>query len=171
MKLLIGMLTITLSSICLADEKSHREAAAKLLQASNAESVLTAAYGKIEQAIANQILQLKPSPDSKPIIDKYTVKMKSAMREEINWVKMQPPLIDAYVQTYSEKTIKQITRFYQSKAGQEMLENQPKMVNATMGIMQNMTKGFIPKLQSIQTDMAKELQKMKKEKQAKSSGG
>ena len=163
MKLLIGALTITLSVYGLADEKSHRDATAKLLQASNAESVLTAAYGKIEQAIANQILQLKASPETKPIIDKYTVKMKLAMKEEINWEKMEPPLIDAYVNVYSEKTIKQVTRFYQSKAGQEMLKHQPEMVNATMGIMQNMTKNFIPKLQAIQSEMAKELQKVKKE--------
>ncbi len=163
---LIGLLAFTASCTSMSPEslysssglnKAHREAAAKLLQVSHAESVLSIAYGKMEQAIANQVLQIKGSTQTKPIIDKYTLEMKVAMREEISWEKMAPPLIDAYVQTYSLQTIRDITRFYQTRAGQEMLSHQPEMINATVEIMQNMTKNFIPKLRVIQSEMAREL--------------
>ncbi|MDP0588487.1 MAG: DUF2059 domain-containing protein [Candidatus Endonucleobacter bathymodioli] len=140
---------------------SHRKAAEELLELNNAESVLIATYATVEQAIANKILPITPSSESKPIIDKYIKIIKQAMKEEVSWEKMKPPLVDAYVSVYSEKIIKQAARFYRSEAGKQMLQHQPEIMNASTAIIKDMSAKLLPRLQVIQFDMAKELQGVK----------
>ncbi|MDP0563134.1 MAG: DUF2059 domain-containing protein [Candidatus Endonucleobacter sp. (ex Gigantidas childressi)] len=141
---------------------SHRKAAEDLLELNNAESVLTATYETVEKAIANKILPIEPSDESKPIINKYVKIIKQAMKEEVCWEKMKPHLVDAYVSVYSEKIMKQAARFYRSEAGKKMLQHQPEITNASAAIIKNMSKKLLPRLQVIQYDMAKELQEIKK---------
>ncbi len=153
MKGFTGLLLLLLSTFCSAGEKSQRVTAEKLLRVNGTEQILEKTHEKIEQIIANQLIQLQLPAEKKAVIDQFTHRIREALAAEINWSTLTPPIIDAYVNTYSEKTMKDATRFFMSKAGQDILKHQPQMRETTMKAVKHVTEQFMPRLKQLQQEM------------------
>ncbi|WP_330924305.1 DUF2059 domain-containing protein [Candidatus Sororendozoicomonas aggregata] len=153
MKRFAALLLLLLSAFCSAGEKSQRATAEKLLRVNGTEQILKKTHEKIEQIIANQLIQLQVPPEKKAVIDQFTRRIREVLAAEVNWSTLTPPIIDAYINTYSEKTMKEATRFFASKAGQEILKHQPQMRETTIKAVQHVTEQFMPRLKQLQQEM------------------
>lgn len=143
-----------------AAAEQHRAAIIELLQVSKADGVLTAAYMQIEQAMNRELLPQSRSEATRLVAEQYLKEMKKAMHDTLSWKKMEPSLVEAYRQVYSLQTIRKMTDFYRSEAGQEMLKYQADLVGATLKIVQDMTQEFIPRLQALQLEMNQALKRI-----------
>lgn len=154
--LLLALLSF-FSTAAIAATDSHREAAKALLDASESERIVDSVYGQMDAMLANLSEQLNVPPEQQEILDRYNRRIIALIREEMSWAKMEPFMLDTYVQLFSEEELNQLTGFYLSPIGQKFIERMPKVMEASTRYTQQMVEGYMPKLLAIQQELRQEI--------------
>jgi hypothetical protein len=136
-----------------------------MLIATGVPKMLNNTYLQIEKMMEDQYNQMNVPEETKPIFKKYTKKMWSMLQEEMGWEKLKDDVIASYVNVYSEKELKEITKFYVSPAGRKFVEKMPQLTQDLMTKMHNITKTITPRMKQITLEMDKELNKYKQTQQ------
>ena len=111
MKKLIVIGLGILMSLSAHGQGSKRESVEELLRAANAASLIDGIYAQMNQVVDGMGQQLGVQPDEQAIFDAYMEKIFSAMREEMSWEKIEGPMIDIYLNHYTEKEIQDMLAF------------------------------------------------------------
>ncbi len=160
MSKLILLLSLALSaSATFAQEQSHTDAAKDLLDLMNADQSIEQAYDQMYVQMSGLANQLGITEEQRPMFDRYMEKMVVVMKEEMNWKKMEPHLIRAYVSVYSEDEIRELNEFYASPLGQKFISKMPELMEATMAMTQDMMGEMIPRLTEIQKELYADVKK------------
>ena len=79
------------------------------------------------------------------------------MREEMNWSRMEPYMLEAYMNVFDEHEIRDIIVFYRTPTGQKLLDRMPQLMEESMRVTQRMMQDFAPRLQALQEELRIEL--------------
>lgn len=136
---LLCILTLSLFVISglSATPESHRKAAKDVITVISAPEDLTQS---VSQALTPFLNQLK----RKGMPDKLRTDVRRAfmawIREDIVWEEMVPPMIDLYVEEFTEDELNQILAFYQTPVGRKMIKKFPTLFASGAKIGQDYAK-------------------------------
>ncbi len=126
----------------------------RLLAASRAQSMLAAIQPQVEAMQREQFAQLTQgktlTPQQQTEIQQIQAKTSEIVRQSLAWEQMRPVYLDVYRKTFDDDDVKAMTKFYESKAGQRLLDRTPAVMQSLMvGIQQKM----IPQLEALQAEV------------------
>lgn len=149
---IITLLTLLLfaAGIANADASSHEEAAKRLLEVSRSAEIIDTMYDSMGTQFEGMADQMGITEDLRPVFDRHMERVFQVLREEITWEKMEPYMVDAYVQVYTEQELSELTEFYESPIGQKLLDKMPEMMAVTMELTQGMMGGFYERFGELQ---------------------
>lgn len=126
----------------------------RLLTASRAQSMLAGIQPQVEAMQREQFAQLTQgktlSPEQQAEIDQIQLKTSNIVRQALAWDSMRPVYLDVYRKTFDDDDVKAMTRFYESRAGQHLLDRTPVMMQTLMVAIQQK---MIPQLEALQAEV------------------
>ncbi len=156
--MLILALTLT-ATIAAADQQSHDDAAKELLELMKADQAIELAYEQMYTHMSGMAEQMGITEDTRPMFEVYLERMVEVMKEEMNWDKMEPYILSAYVSVYSEEELRELSEFYSSPLGQKFVSKMPELMEATMKMTQEMMGALVPRLTELQKELHAEVKK------------
>lgn len=116
-----------------------------------AEALLNTIY---TEATFNQLIDnaLQAQIKQHPELQRFEGDMRDFMRKYLSFSSLKPDMIAAYAREFSEAELVEITRFYQSPAGQKMATKLPTMMAMGMELGQRRMQEHLPELQKIFAD-------------------
>ncbi len=144
-----------------AQDQSQIDAAKELMELMNLDQVIQQSYDQTLPRLAGMADQMGLTEEERPTFEKYMEKMVVAMKEEMSWEKMEPHVLKAYVEVYTEEELRELSAFYASPIGQKFITKMPELMQATMRMTQEMMQDFMPRMQEIQKEMQAELQQQR----------
>ena len=116
--LLAFILITTWSYATASDTNSHREAVEKLFE-------LTRMQQKIETSV-NNVVAMQLNQD--PAMREHEALFRDYMERQIGWSGLKAPLVDMYMQAFTEQELDYINAFYSSPAGSKLIETLPELI-------------------------------------------
>jgi len=145
-----------------ADSKPTEESVKQLLDIMNSRNLVDGATGQIESAMQASMKQWfagrQPTPDQQKILDDMRLKTASIFKEQMNWEKIQPMLIDIYQRSFTQEEVNGLISFYNSGPGKAVLAKMPAVNQNSTKAIQDLMTPIIPKLQKLQQDTAAQLE-------------
>lgn len=126
----------------------------RLLAASRAQTMLDAMLPQMEAMQAQQFAQLTRDqplmPEQKAQVQRIQQRTSQTLREALSWSQMRPMYVDLYKKSFSKEDVLAMAEFYESPAGQSLLDKTPQLIqNLMMAIQQKMT----PLLAELEKDL------------------
>ena len=90
-------------------------------------------------------------------IDKREAEMMAAMKEMLDWNKLEPMYVRVYQKTFTQSEVDGMIAFYKTPAGQAVISKMPAVVQNTMNEMQQMMNPMMQRLQKMQQDVVTEM--------------
>ena len=87
-------------------------------------------------------------------IDRTLAASAATVRKTLAWENLEPVYREIYGKTFSGEDIDAIIAFYESAAGQRMLDRMPELMQNTMAAMQRLV---VPMLQEMERELAAEV--------------
>ena len=140
-----------------AHTDSHREATQQLMEVMRADEVIDQMHSLLEPMLMEVADDMEMSPRQREIYETQTARMIQIMREEMNWSKMEPYMLEAYMNVFDEQEIRDIIVFYRTPTGQKLLDRMPQLMEESMRVTQRMMQDFAPRLQALQEELRIEL--------------
>lgn len=126
----------------------------RLLKASRAESMLGAILPQMEAMQRQQFEQLTQdkqlSAEQKAEIDRIQARTSEIVRKALAWEEMRPVYVDVYKKTFTSEEVKAIAKFYESPAGNNLLDKTPALMQNLMAAVQQK---MVPMLEELQTEL------------------
>lgn len=146
---------------------AKKETLEELFRLTDMSKMLDAVYAQSEAMAKQSTPAVKSTDAHQSVLAKYSEKRAALMREELSWDKLKTPIMDAYAGVYTDSEVRDIIKFYQTPTGKKMLQKMPELTYVTVNVLQKSMKNFLPKLQSLQAEMAAELEKNSPQNAAK----
>lgn len=164
MKSLVAVfLCLGCSVVLAANSVSHRKAVDDLMEAMQAESVLTAWRKRLDgQAIEviNERLNGKSESDlsetQRAAIQRFSLRANASLDEALTWGQLREPIAQAYLNAYTESEVRELLDFYRSKIGQKALRQGPKLAEEINQVMRAQIQKTLPEFQQIGQDFKTE---------------
>ncbi len=153
----IVLLTLCFSQTVSAAGDDRREKVAALLKATNADAVIDQIYTSLDGMFANMAKQYNIKESERPAFNAHMQKVHSLIRKEMGWEQLRTPMIELYLEHYTDEEIDGMLAFYQSDVGKSMVEKMPVVVASSMQISQNMMQSLMPKLQALSEEYQQQL--------------
>lgn len=115
----------------------HRKAAEALLAATNSEQNLNLT---IDRMLAGQIEQ---NPGMKAV----EPEMRAYLTKYMSWASLKEEMVQLYAGAFTEKELKELTKFYQTPIGRKTIEKLPHLTTAGMELGQRRMQEHLPELQ------------------------
>ena len=126
----------------------------RLLAASRAQSMLDAMLPQMEAMQAQQFSQLTReqsfTPEQKQQLQRIQQRTSQTLREALSWSQLRPMYVDIYKQSFTREDVLAMAEFYESPAGQSLLDKTPTLMQNLMVAIQQKVN---PLLTSLQTDL------------------
>jgi hypothetical protein len=128
------------------------------------DAMMDGMYTQMEGMFQGLSTEFGVKPDEKELFDKHYSKMVSLMKTEMNWAKLKEPMIELYVNAFSDAEIDGMLTFYKSDIGQSTLTKLPVVMQQSMQISQSLVKDLMPKIQALSKELRAELQEKRVDK-------
>lgn len=126
----------------------------RLLQASRAESLLAGVVPQMEavqqQEFDKHFAGKEMTEEQKAEVARIQAKTQEIVRKALSWEEMRPVYLDVYKKTYTREDVRAITKFYESPAGQRMLDKNPALMQNVMTAVQQK---MVPMLEELQAEI------------------
>jgi hypothetical protein len=126
----------------------------RLLKASRAESLLAAILPQMEavqqQEFDKHFAGTEMTAEQKAEVARIQAKTNEIVRKALSWEQMRPVYLEVYKKTYTRDDVRAITRFYESAAGQRMLDKNPALMQNIMSAVQQK---MVPMLEELQGEI------------------
>jgi uncharacterized protein len=96
------------------------------------------------------------SAEQKAQLDNIQAKTSATLRKSLSWQEMRPLYIGAYKQSFTKEDVIAMAEFYESPAGQRLLDKTP-------ALMQNVMQAVQQKMAPLLGELEKELNQITKE--------
>ena len=147
------VLALALASPAFAAEPSDTDID-RLLKASRAESLLAGMIPQMEavqqQEFDKHFAGKEMTEEQKAEVARIQTKTREIVRKALSWEEMRPVYLDVYKKTYTREDVRAITKFYESTAGQRMLEKSPALMQNIMTAVQQK---MVPMLEELQGEI------------------
>ena len=126
----------------------------RLLKASRAESLLAGVVPQMEavqqQEFDKHFAGKEMTEEQKAEVARIQAKTREIVRKALSWEQMRPVYLDVYKKTYTREDVRAITKFYESAAGQRMLDKNPALMQNIMTAVQQK---MVPMLDELQAEI------------------
>ena len=127
----------------------------RLLSASRAQAMLDSMLPQIEQMQRQQFEQAarerQLTPQQKEQLQRIQARTQQTLRQALSWQQLRPMYVDLYKQTFSKEDVLAMAEFYESSAGQSLLDKTP-------ALMQNVMVAIQTRMQPLFADLQKDLE-------------
>lgn len=155
--LMIIIATLSFSGHAIADS-AQRNTVEALLIATGADSALDAIYNQFDSLFVDLSEDMDVNDPKYIRYNQRMEKLKTLLREEVNWDTLKEPMIDLYMAHYTEQELQDMLAFYQSETGQSVVKKMPEVMAASMQITQQLMKDVYPKLLEMTSESEESLQ-------------
>jgi hypothetical protein len=139
----------------------------RLLEITHARTMVDGVLGQMEtmqKQMFKQVLEgREPTPEEQAQIDRIGAISLRTVRETLTWDRLVPMYHRIYAESLDADDIDAMIAFYETPAGQHVIERMPVILQKSMGEMQQL---LVPALKQMQEDIAAEVAKMKAEERA-----
>ena len=126
----------------------------RLLKASRAQSMLGAILPQMEEMQRQQFAQITAGKEldakQRAEVERIQARTSEIVRKTLAWEEMHPVYVQVYKQTFSSDDVKAMAKFYESRAGQNLLDKTPLLMQNLMGAIQQK---MIPMMEALQTEL------------------
>lgn len=123
----------------------------RLLAASRAQSILDSMLPQIDKLQREQFEQYASkrqlTADERAKMERIQQRTSQVFREELSWQKMRPMYLDLYKQTFSKEDVLAMAEFYESPAGQSLLDKMPVLMQNVMVAVQTRLQPMLERLE------------------------
>lgn len=124
----------------------------------HASHLFDAVFASMGEAMLGQAMQGQTlNAEQQKIRDDMLTRLVSLLREQLNWTKLEPLMIQAYQGTFNQKDVNALTKFYASPAGQSVANKLPRMTQQTMQYTQQGMRDLMPRIQELARDAGKRM--------------
>ncbi|QQX81291.1 DUF2059 domain-containing protein [Shewanella sp. KX20019] len=127
LRLWIFLLLLVANVGLAADEDSKRRQASALLNAIDAERMLLQAQFKLQGQYSHLLKDYRIPIAKRPLEEQFRKRAFDFARQTMSWEQLEPPIVEAYSQQYSEEELASLTAFFASDTGQKFLKTQPQL--------------------------------------------
>jgi len=100
----------------------------------------------------DQITQQRQlSPQQQEQLQRIQVRTGQTLKQALSWQQLRPMYVDLYKQTFSKEDVLAMAEFYESSAGQSLLDKTP-------ALMQNVMVAIQTRMQPLFVDLQKDLE-------------
>lgn len=108
--------------------------------------------------IAQQALKGKPpSPSQQQALTNMQNRVTALIHGMLAWEKLEPMYLRLYKESFTEEEVVGMLSFYQTPAGQAVINKMPVLAQKTMLEIQSISSGLAPQMKKIQQDFISEL--------------
>lgn len=132
----------------MAEDK--RVLAVELVQLTRVETQMEGVVSGMRASMDQQFDQALagPAASQKALIEEYRTKIHAIIREGVDWRMMQPDIVKAYADTYTETELRELVAFFKSPIGKAYAEKGPRIGAAVSGIAEGRMQQIQPRIQS-----------------------
>jgi len=146
-RLLLAALLALAAAPALAEPPSDGDVN-RLLSASRAQNMLDSMLPQIEAMQRQQFAQLTAQHPldaaQQQKVQQIQERTQATVRKALSWQEMRPLYVNLYKQSFSKQDVLAMAEFYESPAGQSMLDKTPQLMQNLMGaIQQKITPLFV----------------------------
>ncbi|WDJ77175.1 DUF2059 domain-containing protein [Xanthomonas campestris] len=129
----------------------------RLLAASRAQTMLDTMLPQIEAMQQQQFAQLTAQrqldADQQALLQRIQDRTRQTVRKALSWSELRPMYVDLYKRSFSREDVIAMAEFYESSAGQSLLDKTPALTQNLMGAIQQ-------KMLPLFTDLQKDLEQI-----------
>lgn len=129
--------TASATGTAAAISAGQRKAAEELLAATDSEKNLSATIDRLLTA------QIEQNPGMKAV----EPEMRAYLTKYMSWQAMKEDMVQLYAREFTEKELKELTKFYQTPTGRKTITKMPQLMQAGMEIGQKRMQEHLPELQ------------------------
>ncbi|WP_140725087.1 DUF2059 domain-containing protein [Pseudomonas sp. Hp2] len=127
----------------------------RLLSASRAQNMLDTMLPQIEAMQQQQFDQLAAqhplTAEQKDKLARIQARTRETLRQALSWSQMRPMYVDLYKKSFSREDVLAMAEFYESPAGQSLLDKTP-------ALMQNLMVAIQQKMMPLFADLQRDLE-------------
>ncbi len=135
----------------------------RLLAASRAQTMLDSMLPQIEAMQRQQFQQVAQQrqldAQQQEQMKRMEARTTQTIRQALSWQQLRPMYVDLYKKSFSKEDVLAMAEFYESSAGQSLLDKTP-------ALMQNVMVAIQEKMQPLFVDLQKDLEEIMNEKPA-----
>ncbi|MBV6847748.1 DUF2059 domain-containing protein [Xanthomonas euvesicatoria] len=154
-RLLLSALLAVAAPAALAQAPSDADIN-RLLAASRAQTMLDTMLPQIEALQQQQFAQLTAQrqldPDQQAQLQRIQERTRQTVRKALSWSELRPMYVDIYKRSFSREDVLAMAEFYESSAGQSLLDKTPALTQNLMGAIQQR---MLPLFADLQKDLEK----------------
>lgn len=126
----------------------------RLLAASRAQAMLTTMQQQVEAMQDQQFEQLlantSVTAEQRQQVQQLAARTRQTMRQAMAWPVLRKIYLEQYKQHFSREDVVAMAEFYESDAGQRMLDKTPELMASTMNALQQQ---LAPEMERLQRDL------------------
>jgi hypothetical protein len=162
LKHLILVLLIVLSQQAIAGDKpASDESIRELIEITDSRKLYNNMFSQLDSVMEQSMKQAMGTatftPQRQEIFARMRQKILTIVRDEMTWESIEPAVITIYKEAFTEEEVKELLKFYRSKAGQALIGKMPIVMQKSMKMNQDLMQKILPRILEIQTEVMKEL--------------
>jgi uncharacterized protein len=160
--LLAAVAALLIAATAMAeDAKPGEESVKQLLGVMKVSRIVDNYVAQIDATVRSQMQQALSaaalSPAQQKVIDTLGVKVMALTQKQINWAQVEPQLIEAYRNTFTQREIDGMLDYYRSPAGQAELTKQPRVQQQGLQFMQQRLIVLSPQITQLEKEAIAQL--------------
>jgi hypothetical protein len=150
--------TLALQPAFAGDPRPSEQSIQQLFQLMHTHQGVESATAQMDDTIRSSMNEathgVPLNAEQQKIRDEARAKMMSIIREALDWSKVEPLLVEAYRNTFTQEEVDAMLKFYTSPVGQSVGAKLPAASQQTMQLMQQRMREIIPQIAAVRKDAA-----------------
>jgi hypothetical protein len=166
LKRILLLLALSSSLLRAADSPPSDASIKQLLEVTHAHKILDATMAQMDGLMKQTMQQAtqgrKITPEIQKDIDKRQAEVTAAVKEALDWSKLEPMYTRIYQKSFTQTEIDGLIAFYKTPSGQALIGKMPVVMQNTLTEMQDLMRPMLQRMQQNGRDVAAEIQEKEK---------
>lgn len=153
---LMLMLMLPIAPVLAQDAKASEESVKQLFELMNTSSLLDNVMKQVDAnartALNQRLAGRALSDEQRRIVTDTQEKVQALVRDELNWAKLEPMMIQVYRDNLTQQDVDGMLKFYRSDSGQAFIKKMPAVTQEMMQKMQGRVQELSPKIKQLESD-------------------
>ena len=162
MKFLTTLLFAVLALPALAQDGKPTAASVRgLFEAMHSSSMVDTYVKQVETTMRTALQQATagqtPNAKQKKIVEDLQTRIMALVKEQLNWADLEPTLIEVYRDTFTQREVEGMLKFYHSEAGQAAITKLPTVMQESMARIQGRVNALTPRIMELEKETATQI--------------
>jgi hypothetical protein len=157
------------------DAKASEESVKRLFEVMHTsqmlDSIITQMDASMRLGMGAALRGQEVTPDQQKIIDEMRTKVLVLVKDDLNWPSMRPTMVQVYRNTFSQREVDDMLKFYGSPSGQAVVAKLPLAMQRATDSMRERIGDLAPKIAQLQKDAMSQLKAAQESPQSHSLSG